>query len=77
MEESAADKELASGVCSVLSYMADPEDWSENAISAEGELPPVSETEEDSFSITSVLPTVPDPSPTSDVAESFPVDPVP
>ena len=51
--------------------------WSETAISAEGELPPVSETEEDSFSITSVLPTVPDPSPTSDVAESFPVSPVP
>jgi hypothetical protein len=55
--------------------MADPEDWSETAISAEGELPPLSETE-DSFSITSVLPTVPDPSPASAVAESFPVDPV-
>ena len=77
MEESAADKELASGVCNVLPSMADPEDWSETAISAEGELPPVSETEEDSFSITPVLPTVPDPSLTSDVAESFPVCPVP
>ena len=57
--------------------MADREDWSETAISAEGELPPVSETEEDSFSITPVLSTEPDPSPTSDVAESFPVGPVP
>ena len=57
--------------------MVDPEDWSETAISAEGELPPVSETEEDSFSITPVLSTVPDPSPTSAVAESFPVCPVP
>ena len=71
MEESAADKELASGVCSVLPR------FSETAISAEGELPPVSETEEDSFSITSVLPMVPDPSRTSAVAESFPVCPVP
>jgi hypothetical protein len=76
VEESAADKELAPGVCSVLPPMADPEDWSETAISAEGELPPVMETEEDSFSITPVLSTVPDPSPTSAVPESFPVDPV-
>jgi len=75
VEESAVDKELGSCVCTGLPFAGNP-DWLETAASASGEPPLVFETEV-SFPTAPVLSTVPDPSLTSAVAESFPVDTVP